>query len=70
MKRPTDCYYLQNKTFFFAPHPTAREDELPLSTPCWCLKTHDPVGPDGGDVDVAVCVSARPCYKPEVDLEA
>lgn len=69
MKKPTDCYYLQNKAFFFAPHPNDAVNDLPLSTPCWCLRTHDPVGPDGGDVDTGACGSGRACYRPEVDLE-
>ena len=70
MKPPTACSFLQNKAFFFPPPVDlpADAEPLPLSTPCWCLKTHDPVGPDGGDVSEESCGSRRTCYLPEVDL--
>lgn len=70
------CRWLQNKAYFFAPvvrpvgaAPDAAADEpAPPSTPFWCLKTGDPIGPDGGDVRDACCGPHRPCYKPQVDL--
>ena len=70
MKLPSACSFLQNKAFFFPPPVDVDPADLPLplSTPCWCLRTHDPVGPDGGDVCEESCVSPRACYVPEVDL--
>ena len=49
--------------------PIPKDGQLPLSTPCWCLKTHEPVGPDGEGVTVDDCVAPRACYRPEVDLQ-
>ena len=72
------CRWLQNKAYFFAAISPAggaagageieKVDPAPLSTPFWCLKTGDPIGPDGGDVRDACCGPHRPCYKPQVEL--
>ncbi len=70
--KPLDaCRHIQNKAFFFEPLPEGSpeldlHDEL--STPCWCLKTQEPLGPDGGEVWLNVCVRGRPCYEPEVEI--
>jgi hypothetical protein len=74
MKSPIQCFYLQNKAFFFPPHPDddPQAEPRPLSTPCWCLRTHESVAPDGGDVTIEACTQGteRHCYKPELDLDA
>jgi hypothetical protein len=65
--KPLDaCYYLDNKTFHCGPDP--RDRERPLATPCWCLKTHAPAGPDGREVNLQACAPGRRCYRPEVQL--
>ena len=70
MKPPDACRYLQNKAYFIPPAPAGEtvDEPRPLSTPFWCLKTHDPVGPDGGEVDAECCGPGRSCYKAEVEL--
>ena len=69
MKPPTACHFIENKAFFFPPPVEAGDEPHPLSTPCWCLRTHEATGPDGDAVDVDICVKGRSCYEPEVDLE-
>jgi hypothetical protein len=70
MKPPDACRFLSNKAYFF--HPPAEQSEAtephPLSTPFWCLKTHEAVGPDGGDVADSCCGPDRTCFKPEVEI--
>ncbi len=70
MKPPTACYFIENKAFFFPPPLEEGDEPQPLSTPCWCLRTHEATGPDGDAVDVDICVKGRSCYKPEVDLDS
>ncbi|RMG10717.1 MAG: hypothetical protein D6731_16905 [Planctomycetota bacterium] len=78
MKRPNDCFYLQNKAFFFPPPLPVDEPDRPeivapptsLSTPCWCLRTHEAIGPDGEEAHPELCVPGRACHRPEVDLGA
>jgi len=70
--KPLDaCRHLQNKAFFFPPLP----EGLPkldlheeLSTPCWCLRTHEPIGPDGDQAWLNVCKRGRSCFEAEIDL--
>ena len=70
--KPLDaCKHIQNKSFFFEPLPEGSPElELheELSTPCWCLKTHEAYGPDGGEVWLNVCTRARSCFEPEVEI--
>lgn len=68
MKSHDACYYIQNKAFFFPPPLDGDRAGEPLSTPCWCLRTHEPVGPDGVEVTVEACRPGRACFRPEVQL--
>lgn len=70
MKPPDACRFLENKTWFLGPAPAGGEPEgtQPLSTPFWCLKTHEPIGPDGDLVDDVCCNGERPCFKAQVEL--
>ena len=81
MKPPDACYFLCNKAYFFTP-PEAFSDKpvlkdsgnaddtepQPLSTPFWCLKTHEALGPDGDEARDDLCDAGRTCYRPEVGL--
>ena len=70
--KPFDaCRHLQNKSFFFPPLPEGSPElELheELSTPCWCLRTHEGIGPDGGDVLLTACKRGRSCFEAEVEI--
>ena len=73
MRPLSACRYLQNKSFFLAPLPEGSPEleadrDQELSTPCWCLKTHEAVGPDGDEVWITVCLRGRPCFEPEVEI--
>ena len=83
MKPPDACYHLCNKAYFFtAPeafkdkpvlkHSNGTGDQdvepQPLSTPFWCLKTHEALGPDGEEARDDLCDATRSCYRPEVTL--
>ncbi len=69
MKPLEACRYLQNKAFFFPPLAGERSTaEDALATGCWCLRTHEPTGPDDGDVTLEECVGGRSCFSPEVEL--
>ncbi len=73
MKPPDACYYLSNKAYFFTrPEPVKGDDHdpepQPLSTPFWCLRTHETLGPDGEEACDEFCGPARSCYQPEVEL--
>ena len=69
MKPPNACRFLNNKAYFFAPVENDPEVEpRPLSTPFWCLKTHEPIGPDGDEASDDRCGPHRDCYRPEVEL--
>jgi len=72
-KPPSACHWLQNKAYFFPPPVDAQGrdlsgDEVTLSTPFWCLKTHGAIGPDGDTVCDRSCVRGRECYRPDVEL--
>jgi len=70
--KPIDaCRHIQNKSFFFDPLPEGSpelEQHRELSTPCWCLRTHEAFGPDAGEVWLNVCVKGRACFEPEVEI--
>ena len=68
--KPIDaCHFLNNKAYFFPPpvHDDG-EDERPHSTPFTCIKTHEPIGPDGESVSDECCGPDRPCYRPELRI--
>lgn len=64
MKPLQACYYICNKAFYCGPDAKAEEPK----TPCWCLKTSHPVGPDGREVNLKACGPGRACFRPEVEL--
>ena len=68
MKPSHACWYLNNKTWFYAPAVDPRDEPTELSTPYWCLRTHDAIGPDGIEATMDCCGPDRPCYKPELEL--
>jgi len=69
MKPPHACRFLQNKAWLFPPPAGEESREIAtFATPFTCLRTHEPVGPDGRDVGERVCRADRPCFRPEVDL--
>ncbi|MGE0713541.1 MAG: hypothetical protein AB7N76_35705 [Planctomycetota bacterium] len=68
MKPPHACYYLENKSYFLPPPADGFATEEPLTTPCWCLRTHEATGPDGEHVCSERCNAERPCYRPEVEI--
>ena len=69
MKSPDACRYLDNKAYLFPP-PVGEEPQESegFVTPFYCLRTQEPVGPDGDDVGEHCCVAKRGCYRPEVEL--
>ena len=67
MKPLTACQFMENKAYYFPPIAGETEPDIP-TTPSWCLRTHDAVGPDGGDVCDDACAAGRECYAPEVEL--
>jgi len=70
VKPPHACYYIQNKSYFLPPPAEGFDPaEDALTTPCWCLQTHDAFGPDGSAVTEFLCVKARACYQAEVELD-
>ncbi|MGH7163649.1 MAG: hypothetical protein ACREID_09200 [Planctomycetota bacterium] len=68
MKPLAVCRFLENKAYHVPPPPGKEEGLTPPSTPFWCAKTHDPVGPDGGDVRDDRCVRGRSCFRARVEL--
>lgn len=68
MKPLDSCRHIQNKAFFFPPPVEGYDEMRTLATPCWCIRSHEPVGPDGGEVSLERCDRKRPCYEPYVDL--
>ncbi len=68
MRPLTACKHLQNKAFFFPPPVEGYDEELGLRTPCWCIRTHQPVGPDGGEASLERCDKSRTCFQPAVQL--
>lgn len=70
MKPPDACYYLSNKAYSFPAPATDDEDQAlqPDATPFSCLRTHEPIGPDGEEACDRDCGPHRPCYRPEVQL--
>ena len=71
MKPPDACRFLHNKAWFYPPPaepPPPDAEPEDRATPFWCLLTHEPVGPDGGDVDQDCCGPTRRCYKVNVEL--
>jgi hypothetical protein len=54
----TPCRNLRNKEMYYG----GAEDDPFASGICWCLKTHESVGPDGQPVTRAECKPGRPCY--------
>ncbi len=68
MKPFTLCRWLQNKGFIVS-HEDMEEDLVDrYSTPCWCMQTHDAIGPDDASADVDVCQKGRECFESEVDI--
>ena len=68
MKPIQACRWLENKAFAMAPPPDgkpASQDDDDYSTPCWCLKTHDSIGPDGESVELRTCREGRSCFERE-----
>jgi hypothetical protein len=63
------CVWLRTKKAYF-PLPQAGDVESPAPTACWwCLKTLEPLGPDGSTSDPAACATdARRCYEGPVVL--
>jgi len=69
MKPRHACRHLENKAYFLLPSAgEAQEPDRPCSTPFWCARTMQPIGPDEGDVTDECCGANRPCYQPEVDI--
>ncbi|MEM8885317.1 MAG: hypothetical protein AAGD14_14710 [Planctomycetota bacterium] len=71
MKPIKACRWLENKAFMMGPSAEKSPDEDLLdqfSTPCWCSKTHDSLGPDGDDADLKGCIGAktRDCFESEI----
>lgn len=67
MKPLTTCRWLENKGFVVG-HAEGSDDPDDYATPCWCLKTHDAIGPDGDGADLGECVRGRECFEPELDI--
>jgi len=72
MKPIHACRWLENKAFMLGvPVEGTSPDEVSddeFSTPCWCLRTHDSIGPDGGGVELASCRRGRACFEAQVEL--
>ena len=67
-KPPDSCYFLQNKAWFMHPPTDPPEGPVVLATPCWCLKTHEAIGPDGELACPDECTGAREGYRQEAAL--
>ncbi|HBB94247.1 MAG TPA: hypothetical protein DC054_02555 [Blastocatellia bacterium] len=62
------CASLRSKKFFMIDVvPTEAEHYLDGSNHCWCRETQQAIGPDGGMVQPAHCVSGRKCYSSAFD---
>ena len=62
------CAALRSKKFFMIDVvPTEAEHYLDGSNHCWCRETQQAIGPDGGTVQPAHCVSGRKCYSSAFD---
>ena len=59
---PTRCRNLRSKTLYMdLPfHPSGTESK---GTPCWCFRTQQAFGPDGGVASKAQCTAERACYE-------
>ncbi len=58
------CHDLITKKRWFIERPPMTEAELlDGSGACWCRKTKDAVGADGGIVDPEDCQEGRSCWK-------
>ncbi len=69
MKPPQACYFLSHKTYFYPAAARPEEEPQHRTTPFWCLRTHDAIGPDGKHCDESLCKGTdRPCYEPEIQL--
>jgi hypothetical protein len=57
------CGALRSKKFFMLDGLATEEEQyLDASNHCWCRKTQQVVGPDGGRVRPNSCVPGRSCY--------
>ena len=66
--RSAFCASLRSKKFFMIDIvPTEAEQYLDGSNHCWCRETQQAIGPDGGMVQPAHCVSGRKCYSSAFD---
>ena len=72
MKPRDACRHLENKAYFLLPSAGEPEEpDRPCSTPFWCARTLQSIGPDECDVTDECCGADRadrPCYQPEVDI--
>ena len=54
------CQYLRSKEMY---HSSGGSDEdLFASGSCWCSKSQEDIGPDGGPADAEECTPDRKCY--------
>lgn len=62
------CGSLRSKKFFMLDGlATEASQYLDASNHCWCRETQQVVGPDGGRVQPARCVSGRSCYSSSLE---
>lgn len=57
------CQHLRSKKFFFLESlPLSEKDIIGPDNHCWCRRTMQVVGPDGGRVRPGLCGAGRECY--------
>lgn len=60
------CLHLRTKSAYFRSVDGERIFEPESSTACYrCLKTQQPVGPDGSPAHANACGEDRACFEPE-----
>ena len=59
------CAALRSKKYYFLESaPMQPSDVLDASNDCWCDRTCDRLGPDGGGVHPGDCREGRRCFRP------
>lgn len=58
------CRNLRSKKYFYLESmPLTASDMIGLDNHCWCRRTQQVVGPDGGKARPEVCGAGRACYE-------
>lgn len=62
------CRELRTKKFYFLDSiPLTKDDLIDVTGHCWCRRTMQVVGPDGGIVHPDDCGAGRDCYRSQFE---